>query len=52
MDSQYLNIVIPGRELLRASPESITTAGSMDSGPAPSGASRNDGVGVVARTDR
>src|SRR5882724_5145898 len=26
-----------------ASPESITTTGSMDSGPAPSGASRNDG---------
>jgi GDP-L-fucose synthase len=26
-----------------ASPESITTAGSMDSGPAPGGASRNDG---------
>src|SRR5882762_7243861 len=25
-----------------ASPESITTVGSMDSGPAPSGASRND----------
>ena len=35
--------VIPGRELKQASPESITTAGSMDSGPAPSGASRNDG---------
>src|SRR5258705_13197060 len=27
---------------LRASPESITTTGSMDSGPAPKGASRND----------
>ncbi len=34
--------VIPGRELLRASPESITTPGVMDSGPAPRGASRND----------
>ena len=29
----------------RASPESITTIGSMDSGPAPSGASRNDDRG-------
>ncbi len=44
--------VIPGREE-RASPESITPAGSMDSGPAPSGASRNDGyrflpsIGVI-----
>jgi hypothetical protein len=28
--------VIPGREQKRASPESITTIGSMDSGPAPS----------------
>src|SRR5581483_3135350 len=27
-----------------ASPESITTAGDMDSGPAPYGASRNDGM--------
>src|SRR6476646_9567505 len=34
--------VIPGR-VADASPESITTIGSMDSGPAPSGASRNDG---------
>src|SRR6266403_5651643 len=31
----------------RASPESITTTGSMDSGPAPSGASRNDGDSFV-----
>src|ERR1700737_5306043 len=31
-----------GARAKRASPESITTAGSMDSGPAPSGASRND----------
>ena len=30
------------RASLRASPESITTMGSMDSGPAPSSASRND----------
>jgi hypothetical protein len=43
MDARHINIVIPGRELLLASPESITTIGSMDSGPAPSGASRNDG---------
>ena len=35
--------VIPGRGLLPASPESITTdAGTMDSGSAPDGASRND----------
>jgi hypothetical protein len=34
---------------LRASPESITTTGSMDSGPAPSGASRNDVGGVRLR---
>src|SRR5216683_7364137 len=33
----------PPDDRLRASPESITTIGSMDSGPAPSGASRNDG---------
>src|SRR5437016_9757808 len=32
-----------GARVKRASPESITTIGSMDSGPAPSGASRNDG---------
>src|SRR5712671_1550798 len=31
-----------GARAKRASPESITTTGSMDSGPAPSGASRND----------
>jgi hypothetical protein len=38
-------IVIPGhREAM--SPESITTIGSMDSGPAPSGASRNDEAAV------
>ena len=33
--------VIPGRSEA-TSPESITTIGSMDSGPAPRGASRND----------
>ena len=33
--------VIPGRRVA-ASPESITTIVSMDSGPAPKGASRND----------
>src|SRR5438034_3096452 len=32
----------------RANPESITTIGSMDSGPAPSGASRNDDVNGVS----
>src|SRR5712671_3533582 len=32
-----------------ASPESITTTGSMDSGPAPSGASRNDDVSLQIR---
>src|SRR6266576_6626662 len=31
-----------GARAKRASPESITTIGIMDSGPAPSGASRND----------
>src|SRR5258706_7871920 len=31
----------------RASPESITTTGSMDSGPAPRGASRNDESVVI-----
>jgi hypothetical protein len=36
-----LKIVIPGRDKV-ASPESITTIVSMDSGPAPRGASRND----------
>jgi hypothetical protein len=36
-----------------ASPESITTTGSMDSGPAPNGASRNDaGVCGVLRNIR
>jgi hypothetical protein len=34
--------VIPGRALLGASPESITTIVSMDSGLAPDGAPRND----------
>src|ERR1700737_4851938 len=38
-----MEIVIPGR-VEDASPEAITTIGSMDSGPAPSGASRNDEV--------
>src|ERR1700682_5412772 len=33
---------------LRASPESITPAGSMDSGPAPKGASRNDRSSSIA----
>src|SRR4030088_1671491 len=37
--------VIPGRREA-ASPESITTIVSMDSGPAPSGASRNDDADV------
>jgi hypothetical protein len=37
----YVNFVAE-----RASPESITTAVSMDSGPAPRGASRNDGVNI------
>jgi hypothetical protein len=34
--------VIPGREPLPASPESITTTGIMDSWPAPSGASSDE----------
>jgi hypothetical protein len=34
--------IIPGRDEV-ASPESITTTEVMDSGPAPKGASRNDG---------
>jgi hypothetical protein len=34
---------------LRASPESITTTGSMDAGPAPGDASRNDGVRAFRR---
>jgi hypothetical protein len=32
-----------GARAKRASPESITTIVNMDSGPAPKGASRNDG---------
>jgi hypothetical protein len=51
MDARHSNTVIPGRDEV-ASPESITTIVSMDSGPAPSGASRNDGVGVLARATR
>src|SRR6267378_54798 len=39
--------VIPGRDAV-ASPESITTIGSMDSGPAPRGASRNDELELPA----
>src|SRR5260370_34972 len=39
--SLSFSFVIPGRDEV-ANPESITTIGSMDSGPAPSGASRND----------
>ncbi len=46
MDARQPTVVIPGRDEV-ASPESITTVGSMDSGPAPRGASRNDG-GVAA----
>jgi hypothetical protein len=34
MDARQLTVVIPGRDEV-ASPESITTIGSMDSGPAP-----------------
>ena len=49
-----MRTVIPGR-VEDASPESITTTGSMDSGPAPSGASRNDGalerVAVLGRSN-
>jgi isoleucyl-tRNA synthetase len=41
MDKAFSLPVIPGRRAA-ASPESITTTGSMDSGPAPDGASRND----------
>src|SRR6266404_7890258 len=40
-----------GARVKRASPESITTIGSMDSGPAPGGASRNDG-GALACSRR
>jgi len=36
-----MNLVIPGRREA-ANAESITTIVSMDSGPAPDGASRND----------
>ena len=38
MTKTIVTVVIPGRDEV-ASPESITTIGSMDSGPAPSGAS-------------
>jgi isoleucyl-tRNA synthetase len=41
MDKPIATPVIPGRSGAR-SPESITNTGSMDSGPAPKGASRND----------
>ena len=37
------------RGVRSTSPESITTIGRMDSGPAPSGASRNDGWSVARR---
>jgi hypothetical protein len=40
--AKIATVVIPGRDEV-ASPESITTIVSMDSGPAPRGASRNDG---------
>ncbi len=43
------NVVIPGRRSeAKASQESMTTTGSTDSGPAPGGASRNDGRGPLA----
>ncbi len=42
MDKDIASSVIPGRRAA-AGPESITTAGSMDSGLAPNGAPRNDG---------
>ena len=35
-----------------ASPESITTTGRIDSGPAPYGASRNDGMNRQSRKTR
>src|SRR3979411_1716982 len=38
-----------GARVKRASPESITTIGSMDSGPAPRGASRNDDFSFIGR---
>src|SRR2546430_1471259 len=41
-----------GARVQRASPESITTTGSMDSGAAPGGASRNDGRIGRAKTKR
>src|SRR5438876_9186347 len=41
LEATYFPLVIPGRREA-ASPESITTIVSMDSGPAPEGASRND----------
>ena len=48
-DSLALTAVIPGRDEV-ASPESITPAVVMDSGPAPRGASRNDdGRGFIDR---
>src|SRR6202521_883266 len=37
-----------GARARRESPESITTIGSMDSGPAPRGASRNDDLTEIA----
>ena len=41
--AQHTKIVIPGRDEV-ANLESITATVSMDSGSAPSGASRNDSV--------
>ena len=41
-----------GARAKRANPESITTIVSMDSGPAPRGASRNDSVGCFGRKIR
>src|SRR6202171_226085 len=46
---RYSKSVIPGRALARA-PESITTIGSMDSRPAPRGASRNDDLILVIQS--
>src|SRR5438105_4111323 len=43
LEATYFPLVIPGRREA-TSPESITTIVSMDSGPAPRGASRNDGL--------
>src|SRR6478736_6619950 len=45
-DREVISVVIPGQPE-GLSPESITTIGIMDSGPAPSGASRNDGTGSL-----